>query len=211
MSSNLPDPIDRRQLRAADSDREKIAAMLHEAAGEGRLSLTELDERLAGVYEARTYAELQDLVADLPYEELSTRARQRAFDEIALGKTPKLAVAFLSGFKKKGAWSVSGNFTAITVMGGGELDLREARLIEGEVTIRVFALMGGVQITVPTDADLVVDGFAVMGGFGHREGSQNFRGPRIRITGFALMGGVEVRRRDRRDRREGEQGPKSTS
>ncbi|GIG65318.1 DUF1707 SHOCT-like domain-containing protein [Phytomonospora endophytica] len=206
--SNLPDPIDRRHFRAADSDREKIASLLREAAGDGRLSLDELDDRLAALYEARTYAELQSLVADLPYEELSTRARQRAFDEIALGKIPKLAVAFLSGFKKQGAWSIPGNFTAITFMGGGQIDLREARFTEGEVTIRVFAMMGGVQITVPSDADLVVDGFAVMGGFGHREGSQQYRGPRIRITGFALMGGVEVRRRDRR---EGRQGPKSTS
>lgn len=206
--SNLPDPIDRRQLRAADSDREKISTLLREAAGEGRLSLDELDDRLARLYEARTYAELQELIADLPYEELSTRARERAFDEIALGKTPKFAVAFLSGFQKKGSWSVSGQFTAITVMGGGQIDLRDVRMIEGEVTIRVFAMMGGVQITVPTDADLIVDGFAVMGGFNHHEGDRQGRGPRIRVTGFALMGGVEVRRKDRRA---GKQGPKSTA
>ncbi|MEV0649759.1 DUF1707 domain-containing protein [Phytomonospora sp. NPDC050363] len=206
--SNLPDPIDRRDLRASDSDRERIALLLREAAGEGRLSLPELDERLARLYEARTYAELQPLIADLPYEELSTRARQRAFDEIAVGGTPKMAVAFMSGFQKRGSWSVGSSFTAITFMGGGELDLRDARLIEGEVTIRVYACMGGVKVIVPPDADVHVNGMAVMGGFGHNTEGRPGRGPRINITGFALMGGVDIRRKERKGTG---QGPKPTS
>ena len=50
-----PDPT---SLRASDKDRERAAEVLREAAGEGRLSMTELDERLDAVYEAKTYAEL---------------------------------------------------------------------------------------------------------------------------------------------------------
>lgn len=53
-------------LRASDADREHIASRLHHATVEGRLSAEELDERLGALYSARTYGELDPLVADLP-------------------------------------------------------------------------------------------------------------------------------------------------
>jgi Domain of unknown function (DUF1707) len=52
-------------LRASDADRERTAEALRRAAGEGRLSLEELDERLNATYAARTRAELEPLVADV--------------------------------------------------------------------------------------------------------------------------------------------------
>ncbi len=53
-------------MRVADADRERVAARLREALEEGRLTLHELDERLQAAYLARTYADLERLVADLP-------------------------------------------------------------------------------------------------------------------------------------------------
>ncbi|HZN17726.1 MAG TPA: DUF1707 domain-containing protein [Micromonosporaceae bacterium] len=53
-------------LRAADSDRERVAARLREAVDEGRLTLHEYDDRLRAAYAAKTYGELGALVADLP-------------------------------------------------------------------------------------------------------------------------------------------------
>lgn len=52
--------------RAADSDREALAEKLRVALNEGRLELHEYDERVRQAYAARTYAELDGLVADLP-------------------------------------------------------------------------------------------------------------------------------------------------
>jgi hypothetical protein len=54
------------QLRAADSDRAKVADRLRVALDEGRLSLGEYDERLQRAYAAKTYGELDTLLADLP-------------------------------------------------------------------------------------------------------------------------------------------------
>ncbi|WP_241746422.1 DUF1707 SHOCT-like domain-containing protein [Streptomyces lydicus] len=51
--------------RAGDTDREAVAERLRVAAGEGRIDLTELDERLDRAYHAKTYRELDVLVADL--------------------------------------------------------------------------------------------------------------------------------------------------
>jgi len=53
-------------LRASDADRERVASVLATAAGDGLLTLDEVDERLTAVYGARYLAELTPLTADLP-------------------------------------------------------------------------------------------------------------------------------------------------
>ncbi len=58
--------MDSTTFRAGDADREQVAQLLYNALGEGRLDLTEYDERLARTLAARTYADLDVLVADLP-------------------------------------------------------------------------------------------------------------------------------------------------
>jgi hypothetical protein len=67
--ADIPDQLparDPRDLRASDADRERVAEILRTAAAEGRLGLDELDERLAVVYAARTYADLEPVTVDLP-------------------------------------------------------------------------------------------------------------------------------------------------
>jgi hypothetical protein len=54
------------ELRASDADRERVAERLRDAAGEGRLTAEELEERLERAFAGRTDAELAPLVADLP-------------------------------------------------------------------------------------------------------------------------------------------------
>ena len=53
--SEQPDPM---SMRASDADRERVAQVLHKAMAEGRLTVSELDERLAGLYQAKTFGEL---------------------------------------------------------------------------------------------------------------------------------------------------------
>jgi uncharacterized protein DUF1707 len=62
------------QMRAADSDRERVAEQLRSAHAEGRLDLTEYDQRVQQAWAARTYGELEVLTADLP----QTRSRAPA-------------------------------------------------------------------------------------------------------------------------------------
>ena len=59
-------PTPRNRMRAADTDRERAAEQLRSAHTEGRLDLTEYDERLQQAWAARTYGELDALTADLP-------------------------------------------------------------------------------------------------------------------------------------------------
>ena len=53
-------------MRAGDSERQAVADRLKTALDEGRLDLHEYDERLQRTYAAKTYGDLDGLVADLP-------------------------------------------------------------------------------------------------------------------------------------------------
>jgi len=82
----------RATLRASDADREQIADRLRRAAGEGRILAEELEERLEAVFSARTYGELDAVVADLPGTPGRRRERSRT---PALPRSPALIVALV--------------------------------------------------------------------------------------------------------------------
>ena len=184
-------------MRVSDSDREQAADVLREAAGHGRINMDELDERLELAYAAKTYADLAAVTRDLPGPVQAPGPVQPAMAG-RIGGTPrsKFSVAILSGARRKGRWVVPRSYVGVAVMGGIELDLREAQFSEPEVTIHAYTLMGGIEITVPEDVDVDVSGIAFMGGFDHNASGPGVPGaPRVRVIGFALMGGVDVRRK----------------
>ncbi len=87
-------------LRASDADRERIADRLRQAATEGRILPDELDERLGAALSARTYAELDALVADLPSDRVTRRRPPSAAPwvkpTVALALAIPLAIALIA-------------------------------------------------------------------------------------------------------------------
>jgi hypothetical protein len=184
-------------MRVSDSDRERAAEVLREAAGHGRITMDELDERLELAYAAKTYADLAVVTRDLP-QPGQAPAAALASPASRVGGTPrnKFSVAIMSGARRAGRWVVPRSYVSVAVMGGIELDLREAQFSEPEVTVHAYTVMGGIEITVPEDVDVDVSGVALMGGFDHNATGPGVPGaPRVRVLGFALMGGVDVRRK----------------
>jgi hypothetical protein len=59
-------------MRAADADRERVAEQLRSAYADGRLDLTEYDQRVQQAWAARTYDDLDALTVDLPQARPST-------------------------------------------------------------------------------------------------------------------------------------------
>ncbi|HTI32120.1 MAG TPA: LiaF domain-containing protein [Miltoncostaea sp.] len=82
----------------------------------------------------------------------------------------------------------------VNVMGGADLDLRQATVEAGETRITVFSLMGGSTIVVPEGVAVDAGGFAFMGGNDVRlEGRPPPPGaPRLRVRAWSLMGGTDV-------------------
>jgi hypothetical protein len=195
--SELSGPADHSLMRVSDSDREQAADVLREAAGHGRITMDELDERLELAYAAKTYADLAAVTRDLPGPAQAPGPVQPAMAG-RIGGTPrsKFSVAIMSGARRMGRWVVPRTYVGVAVMGGIELDLRDAQFSEPEVTIHAYTLMGGIEITVPEDIDVDVSGIAFMGGFDHNASGPGAPGaPRVRVIGFAFMGGVDVKRK----------------
>jgi hypothetical protein len=180
---------ERPELRVSDDDREATVAQLRAAGGEGRLTLEELAERVELADAARTRGELDALTADLPYAAPAIERKERGW-----------IVAIMGGAERKGRWRPARNTNVVTVMGGAELDLREAELADG-ITITAVTVMGGIGIAVPEGVSVEMGGFAVMGANGGpRDKVPPLpNAPIVRVRAFSLMGGVGVeRKRSRR-------------
>lgn len=199
------------QLRISDADRHQVAEFLREAAGEGRLDLDELDERLEATYGAKVYAELVPIVADLPGQ-LPAAAQRGGAPAVPQAPGPAVplppggflprhdtSLAVMSGQDRKGPWEVGPTHNAFTLMGGIILDLRQARFTSMEVVINANAVMGGIDIVVNQWTQVSVEGHGVMGGFemsrSKIEPAIGPGSPLVRVRGIALMGGVTVTRK----------------
>ena len=189
-----------------------MAEVLRAAMSDGRLDYAELSDRLDQVYSARTYRDLEPVVADLPGVGPLTLPVPRphpasprpsappsaALERVGGQASSGSAIAVMGGATRKGAWVVPPSFTAVAIMGGVELDLRDARFEVPSVTINAVAFWGGIEVKAPPDIRVVVDGVGVMGGFeGPRDESPADGTVTVRVTGVAIMGGVEVKRRGR--------------
>jgi hypothetical protein len=103
-------------------------------------------------------------------------------------------VAVLGGSSRKGSWEPPARLRVLALMGGVELDFREANLLEGETVVDVLAVMGGVTIVVPPDVDVETSGTGFLGGFGGVSNhAKETNAPLLRIRGLAVMGSVDVK------------------
>jgi hypothetical protein len=62
----MSEPASAPEIRASDADRERVGTVLQEHFGAGRLTLAEFEERMRAAYAARTWSQLEALIADLP-------------------------------------------------------------------------------------------------------------------------------------------------
>lgn len=68
-------PAKQTPVRASDAEREAVVRVVQQAGADGRLTLTETEERLAGIYAARFRHELTPFTEDLPGTQDRTAGR----------------------------------------------------------------------------------------------------------------------------------------
>ncbi len=211
--------------------REKTVQLLIDSFASDRLTVEEFEDRLDKAHRAEDMPSLDSLVQDLPAVAAaaapsppaspaspapatrSTPARANPADV----RDHQLLVAIMGGVERKGPWTPARKSTVLAMMGGAELDFREAIMPPGVTEIDIFTLMGGVEILVPPGIAVDASGLAIMGGFSHGPGrppGMQPDDPIIRVRGFAMMGGVDIqvrlpgetardaRRRQRDERRQ---------
>ncbi len=201
-------------LRVSDRDREVVAEALREAYAEGRLTFAEHDERLGRVWSARTAADLEPLVEDLPVgggvvprgdaAAAPRRGRQAARSGpgfaghgLALHGGDGLAVLSSSTVSPPvGTTSATG----VSVLGSLVVDLRECLGAEDArgrtFRLTVNALLGSVEVLVPEGVEVRMGGAAVLGTRQlHGTSRAGAGAPALALDGVALLGSVDVRRR----------------
>jgi hypothetical protein len=179
------------QLRASHQDRDRVVEILRVAAGDGRLSAEELDERLEAALTARTYAELAALTTDLPAAGAPPAA--------AVTTPPKEMVRIDCGSgraTREGRWVVPRRMEVKVSSGEVRLDLTDA--VIAEPLLRIDADVHSGRLKLITKPGIAVDADEVA----VHAGQVKIRSPwgpdlpvtlRIEVTGRVHSGHIVAR------------------
>ena len=193
-------------------ERQRTIDILCEAFANDELEVEEFERRVEAAHRAASSDELRHLLIGLPSASVPAPTQKKGqtshpvpFPERSHGTVPApyqgevrewgLSVGVMGGNSQSGYWVPARKNVVIGVMGGCEMDLREAQLAPGVTEIIVVAFMGGVDIVVPPWLQVEVSGIGIMGGFEHKQSTPPTPtpgGPIVRISGLAMMGGAAV-------------------
>lgn len=196
---------DHRVVAVSGEQRNQIIDHLTQCYVADILDQREFERRIALVHEAPDIGALRTVIADLPAVAGSSDSSVHtdAGSPVADGnrRTQESFVAILGGSGRKGVWRPAAHTRAFALLGGVELDFREAELSSGVTEIEVMCVLGGVDIVVPPGVNVDVSGVAILGGFDNRAEAAPPGAPTIRVRGMALLGGVDVKTKTPKKRR----------
>jgi hypothetical protein len=156
---------DKRNLRVSHEDRDQVAEQLRVAAGDGRLTADELDERLETALTARTYGELEVLLADLPAVPGARLAPAAAAKDL-------VALSITHGMiKRDGPWMVPRRLTVEARHGNVVIDFSAAVISEPTLDLEIEVGHGNIVLTVPPGVVVDTDGITI----GHGNITQRVR------------------------------------
>lgn len=184
---SAPDP----NIRLSNTEREALIGRLHAATEEGRLELDEFAERSRQVYEAKTYADVERLLADLPEEDraLAVPSRTKSVADV-----PDLVVdPKHSRVRREGAWTVPRRVKVEPRFSPVKLDCRHAEIPAGDIEIALDLHHSSFTLILPKNAFAVDDGVRLNGGKVVNECKKAVDGPRFRLTGRTNWGRIKVR------------------
>ncbi len=176
--------------------REDTIAVLEMRHSRQRLERAEYERRVEEARRATTTEQLESLLREPARSQAPVPRHGSAVEATELHPSDEQGFVFalLGGAQRKGQWDPPARLYVASVMGGVELDFREADLLEGATEVIILAVMGGVNIVVPPDVDVDANGIGLMGGFKSLSRRARDRdAPTIRIKGLAVMGGVNVK------------------
>ena len=180
------DPPDRGLMRVGHRERDAVADVLQEAAADGRLDLTELDVRLEAALKAKTYADLDPLVADLSPEPPSRAVDQQLPVRLAPSAgysrdDPLRLVAGMSSERRRGRWTVPPFMLINPGLGSVKLDCLEATPAAPLIEVAVLAGAGSILLVLP-------DGWAAdVDRLSRSMGSKSVKVPRDPAPGKPLL------------------------
>ena len=158
------DPPGEGSIRIGDRERDAVATVLQKAAADGRLTMEELDDRLDAALRARTYADLDPLVADLSvelpsYALTSSRPVKGPPSPGHSRDDPLRLDGGMSSEKRRGVWTVPPFIVINQGFGSVNLNFLEAIPAAQLIEVQVAGGAGSVTLVLPdgwgVDADRV--------------------------------------------------------
>ena len=184
------EPVAQGQLRASDRDRDRVVEILRVAAGDGRLTSEELDERLEAALTARTFGELAALTTDLPAAGEATGA------EVPEPKDVIRLDCRSGSAKRDGRWVVPRRIEVRVTSGEVKLDFTEA--IIAQPLLKIDADVRSGRLLLVTRPGIMVDADDVT----VRSGEVKVRAPwgsdvpvtlRLEVSGKVGSGSIKAR------------------
>lgn len=193
------------QLRIGDRERDAVAAVLTTAVGDGRLTITELDERMHQLYAATTFADLDPIVADLPVARPSaallaraTMAPEAPAAASLLGGSAERPVVLSAGWstaKRTGVWDIPPYLRLEPGAGSIILNCLQARPLAPVISVEVRPGAGTVKLIVPQGWGANID--SMRSGMGSIRSdlptSATAGYPQLVLHGGTGMGSVRIR------------------
>ena len=186
---------------ATDADRRQVVTLLRAAFAEGHLTAQECDARIAAAQSAVTFDDLIPLTRDLMDARAAGRPSTTAHPLARPTVDPNDAntnvepfVAIFSGVGRSGHWRVRRTSSVLALFGAVELDLSEAVFEDETITLNMFVLFGGVEVTVPVGCQVQDSVGAIFGGTDRKKLAPPVAGmPTIVVRGLVGFGGVGIR------------------
>ncbi|MEU4536849.1 DUF1707 domain-containing protein [Streptosporangium sp. NPDC023825] len=175
------------RLRASHADRDAVIEQLRVAAGDGRLTLEELEERIERTQAARTYDDLRALTADLPQDRV-------AFAVPGGGGVLELRTKH-GQVQQKDYWVVPARIVASCTSGSVKIDFTEAVCSHREVLLEATCGMGNIVVIVPRGWTVWVDSLTTNMGTISNKATDPGRpdAPVLRVTGKVGMGSLKIK------------------
>lgn len=153
------------KMRTSDADRTKVVNLLDAAYSDGRLDVTEHEERVGAALCARTFAELEPLVHDLTTEPLLIRSPLQVptgsadfpVRIVADGPPHDNIISILSDVHRGSSYTLAARTEVITILGDVNLDLTAMSLSSYETAVTLRTIMADVCVLVPNGIRIVDD------------------------------------------------------
>ena len=187
------------QDRPIEKVREEVIDTLIYNYSHSIISEQAFERRLDQAMASQDHQEIFDLVKDLekPNDQQYSAHKERQFNVNYTSGTEQdseTILNILGGSNRTGQWQVPKVVNVVSILGGADLDFTDAIFTTPNVTVRIFCLLGGENIYVPEDVNIVSKAYCILGGINNKAPSISSRqAPTITIEGVVLLGGLDIK------------------
>ena len=201
--------IDRYQRMSVDDLRGEVISLLKKAYADGRITVESLERRLGEATGAVDKEALMALISDIPASENENNASDSSEESerpwMINSRVPRENQSFfavLGSSSRNSRWQPARSITCLSLLGSVKLDFREAEFPRSGITINAGCIMGSLEILIPPGINADLSGLPLLGSMDNKADAGDEGAPLISVRGFAVMGSVEIKRKELKQKRQ---------